>query len=102
MLDPGADMGATNGVGDRGGWLRKPAFNGGPEPWWVRILERLGLPTFLLLVLIWGGYHVYIDARAEWTQRSSEMQETMSQFTVEQRLTNAKLEELVQYHRRIP
>lgn len=92
-------MAGPNGAGELS-WLKRPMFNGSPDPWWVRILERLGLPTFLLLVLLWGGFQLYTDAKAEWSSQSEKVVEQIGVFATEQRVTNEKLDDLIDEHRR--
>ena len=56
------------------------------EPWWVRILERLGLPTFLLLVFLWVGWQVYQDAKIGLAQASDQITEALDEVTTEHAL----------------
>lgn len=69
----------------------RPLFNG-TEPWWYRFLERLGLPTFLLLVLLYFGSDFLEDFRTD-------LSKGFTDITNEQKRTNNKLDDLIRDHR---
>ena len=79
---------------EKPGILERPLFNGS-EPWWVRVIERLGLPTFLLLVLLFAGWKVYERAEASVTKTTAEIVTELKGLGTAQQEHNDQLDELI-------
>ncbi len=75
------------------------AYKEGQAPWWMYPLERLGVPTFLLLVFLVVGYFTYGDVKEEVRSQNVKLVQVITAVLAEQRVTNQRLEALAEKHR---
>lgn len=68
---PGQPQGATTGRWEILANAGKPPEHRTYKRWnevplWYRVLDRFGLPTLLVLVLLWGGFRLSTHALEIW------------------------------------
>ncbi len=75
------------------------AYKEGQAPWWMYPVERLGVPTFLLFVVLVVGYFTYGDVKAQVQSQNAALVKVITAVVTEQRVTNQKLDRLAEQHR---
>ncbi len=75
-------------------WGARRGYRNDGEPWWARLVERLGLPTFLLLLFLFFGYKLVIAADLKWTAHNTALVESINGFTLEQKSTTKAVNDL--------